>query len=91
MSGAARKEVISLYRELLRHSNRFSNYNFKEYALRRTREDFRANRNVTDGARVAELLAKGKGDLEVVRRQAALSSMFKPDMEYVINVHKSRM
>eukprot|EP00283_Hemiselmis_rufescens_P010792 CAMPEP_0173436130 /NCGR_PEP_ID=MMETSP1357-20121228/15776_1 /TAXON_ID=77926 /ORGANISM="Hemiselmis rufescens, Strain PCC563" /LENGTH=91 /DNA_ID=CAMNT_0014401185 /DNA_START=106 /DNA_END=381 /DNA_ORIENTATION=- len=91
MSGAGKKEVISLYRELLRHGNRFSNYNFKEYALRRTRDDFRANMSVTDGARVAELLSKGKADLEVVKRQAALSRMFKPDMEYVINVHKNRM
>mmetsp|Transcript_4101 Transcript_4101/g.9339 ORF Transcript_4101/g.9339 Transcript_4101/m.9339 type:complete len:92 (+) Transcript_4101:79-354(+) len=91
MSAVGKKEVISLYRELLRHGNRFSNYNFKEYVLRRTRDDFRSNRSVTDGARVAELVAKGRGDLEVVKRQAALSSMFKPNMEYIINVHKNKM
>jgi LYR motif-containing protein 4 len=37
----AKGDVLKLYRALLRHSRRFSDYNFREYALRRTREDFR--------------------------------------------------
>jgi hypothetical protein len=36
-------------------------------------------------SQVTELLAKGREELEVVKRQAALSNMFKPNMDYVIN------
>jgi len=36
-------------------------------------------------SQVTELLAKGREELEVVKRQAALSTMFKPNMDYVIN------
>jgi Complex 1 protein (LYR family) len=38
----ARSDVRKLYRALLRHSARFTDYNFREYALRRTREEFRS-------------------------------------------------
>ena len=36
-------------------------------------------------SQVTELLAKGREELEVVKRQAALSTMFKPNMDYIIN------
>lgn len=38
---------MSLYRGLIRHGKQFSNYNFKEYVLRRAREDFRLNRSAS--------------------------------------------
>jgi len=43
---------------------------------RRTRDDFAAGKAETDPAKVAELLAKGRAELEVIRRQATISSMY---------------
>ena len=37
---------------------------------------------------LAALLKKGREELEVVKRQSALSNMFKPNMGYVIENQK---
>jgi hypothetical protein len=52
---------------LLRQSNRFAAYNFREYFKRRTRDAFREHRGERDGAKTRELLAKAKKDLEVLK------------------------
>ena len=51
-------------------------YNFREYAQRRTRDAFREHVNERDPARVREFLAKGKTELEMLRRQAIVSGFF---------------
>lgn len=38
----AASDARKLYRALIRHGGRFADYNFREYVLRRTRDDFRA-------------------------------------------------
>jgi hypothetical protein len=74
---------------LFRYGKKFSNYNFREYVLRRAREDFRLNRNVSDPSKVASLLAEGQTNLGIVKRQATLSSMFSPEMQYVVEKRKT--
>lgn len=60
--------IVSLqYRQLLRQGNQFSAYNFREYALRRTRDAFRENRSVEDPRRVQELVQKGLKELQVLK------------------------
>lgn len=54
----------------------FSNYYFREYSLRRTREDFRANRSLTDPKRITELLDYGRRNLAVVKRQALIGKLY---------------
>lgn len=71
-----RGDVLKLYRALLRHSNRFADYNFREYALRRTREDFRAGAQETDTATIKRLYYEGLNNLTIIKRQAAISQMF---------------
>jgi hypothetical protein len=55
------------YRALLRQSNRFAAYNFREYSKRRTRDMFREHRGERDEAKAKELLAKARKDLEVLK------------------------
>lgn len=43
---AMQSSSISLCRQLLRTAHGFTNYNFREYALRMIREDFRSNRGL---------------------------------------------
>ncbi|KAI5815915.1 hypothetical protein BZA77DRAFT_314567 [Pyronema omphalodes] len=69
----------TLYRSLLRFSNRFAAYNFREYAKRRTRDAFREHQKVTDVERIKELLAKGQKDLRMLQRQTMVSQFFQND------------
>jgi hypothetical protein len=60
-------EVRSLYRSLSRTARQFANYNFREYAKRRTRDAFREHSTETDGRRVQELMQKGLKELQVLK------------------------
>jgi len=64
---------------LLRQSNRFAAYNFREYFKRRTRDTFREHRGERDEAKAKALLAKAKKDLEVLRRQAVISQFYQSE------------
>jgi hypothetical protein len=55
------------YRNLLRFSNRFSAYNFREYAKRRSRDAFREHQHEQDPKRIKELLARGDKELKVLQ------------------------
>ena len=84
----SKSAVLGVYRSLLRNSKNFQNYNFREYALRRTREDFRVNRNVSDPAKLAQLMLEAEQNLAVVKRQAALSMMYASNQQYVVELKK---
>ena len=79
------KESLTLYRELLRYGSRLAAYNFRTYALRRTRDAFRASAGVTDQRELQTLLTKGYKELAVLKRQSAISQMYSiPDNKLVV-------
>ncbi|CAK7274150.1 hypothetical protein SEPCBS119000_006021 [Sporothrix epigloea] len=65
--GAESLPVLTLYRQLLRQAQQFPAYNFREYALRRTRDAFRDNKAETDPRRVQELVQQGLKDLQMMK------------------------
>ncbi len=71
----SRLEVLSTYRALLREAKSFGHYNFREYFVRKTRAQFRANAKLVDQDNT-ELLNEAKRDLEVLKRQASISNMY---------------
>ncbi|KAJ9618238.1 hypothetical protein H2203_009154 [Taxawa tesnikishii (nom. ined.)] len=79
MSGSTAFEVRSLYRSLLRQSNQFAAYNFREYAKRRTRDAFRQQSTESDGRRIQELMQHGLKELQVLKRQTVVSQFFQLD------------
>jgi len=59
--------VRSLYRSLLRQSAQFSNYNFRTYARRRTRDAFHEHQREQDPRRIQELVQNGLKELQVMK------------------------
>lgn len=57
----------SQYRQLLRQSEQFTAYNFREYAKRRTRDAFREHKGEQDQRKVQELIQKGLNELQVLK------------------------
>lgn len=69
-------ESLSLYRRLLREASKLLNYNFREYAIRRIRDGFIANRSVSDPQELARVVADGKQNLDMLCRQVVISRIY---------------
>jgi len=52
---------------LLRQGGQFANYNFREYAKRRTTDAFREYATVSDERQVQELMQKGIRELQMMK------------------------
>ncbi|XP_050740431.1 LYR motif-containing protein 4-like [Eriocheir sinensis] len=77
MAAGGRREVLSLYKALLRESEKFTSYNYREYALRRVRDGFRKARNLTDEADQKRELEVAKESLEVIKRQVVIGNLYR--------------
>mmetsp|Transcript_24529 Transcript_24529/g.41025 ORF Transcript_24529/g.41025 Transcript_24529/m.41025 type:complete len:84 (-) Transcript_24529:216-467(-) len=80
----AAAEVPVLYRAFLREGNRYTNYNVKEYVLRRVKEKFAEGRALS-GADAAAALVRGRAEFEVVKRQAAISRLYTSELPSIMN------
>jgi hypothetical protein len=72
----SRSATIGLYRDLLRAARGFNNYNFREYALRRVREDVREGSTLSGDDALRLAYERGRQQLAMLRRQSAISAMF---------------
>jgi hypothetical protein len=52
---------------LLRQSQQFAAYNFREYAKRRTRDAFREHKAEQDPRKIQELIQKGLKELQMMK------------------------
>ena len=86
MSGLSRVLVLHLYRNMLKHARKLQDYNFRSYAIRRTRQGFRESKSVAP-EEAERLYQSGLKQLEVVNRQAIISSLF-PGMNSVLAARK---
>ncbi|GME67041.1 unnamed protein product [[Candida] boidinii] len=71
-----RSEILSLYRQFLRYSNKFEIYNFREYFIRKSRNEFKKYKDITEVEKARELLDQAKKDLLVIKRQSTISQMY---------------
>ncbi|OJJ43438.1 hypothetical protein ASPZODRAFT_19529 [Penicilliopsis zonata CBS 506.65] len=81
-------QVRSLFRSLLRQSSQFSNYNFRQYALRRTRDAFREHQTEKEERRIQELMQEGLQNLRMLKRQTVISQFYQLD-KLVVEGQKS--
>ncbi|KAL4805501.1 hypothetical protein BDV18DRAFT_141084 [Aspergillus unguis] len=72
-------QARSLFRSLLRQSSQFSNYNFREYALRRTKDAFREHQHEAEDRKVQELIQEGLQSLRMMKRQTVISQFYQLD------------
>ena len=79
---------LSLCRQLLRTANGFTNYNFREYALRIIREDFKSKRALS-GVEAVEARAEGFKQLQALERQVTVSKLFPQEKHAMESAVKS--
>ncbi|CAK4068645.1 unnamed protein product [Aphanomyces euteiches] len=79
------QEALRLYRSLLREASQYQNYTFRSYSQRRVKEEFRANK-ATSGTDLKAALAFGYEQLELLRRQVAISKMYPGEKSVMENI-----
>ncbi|XP_070490949.1 protein bcn92 [Chironomus tepperi] len=75
----SRRLVLSLYKDLLREGSKFPAYNFRMYALRRTKDAFKDNKSLTDGDMINKSIVEAKENLELIRRQVIIGHLYQAD------------
>ncbi|XP_029204936.2 LYR motif-containing protein 4-like [Acropora millepora] len=74
---ATAREVLQLYRQMLRVGKSFSSYNYRMYATRRIKDAFKENKNITDPEKIKSLMMKAEDSLEIMKRQVFLGQMYR--------------
>ncbi|XP_046375478.1 LYR motif-containing protein 4-like [Haliotis rufescens] len=76
MAISTRPQVLALYKSLLREARKFTEYNYRMYALRKTRDSFRTNKYVTDPQQIWNLLKDAQQNLTIIQRQVVVGQLY---------------
>lgn len=79
-------EVRALFRAILREGRKFPNYNVREYVKRRAREGFHEAAGLSDPPAVAALVKKAREELDVVKRQSIVYSLYTRKVKNVLEI-----
>ncbi|KAL2346448.1 hypothetical protein Fmac_000448 [Flemingia macrophylla] len=81
-------QVLSLFRCLLRVARDFPDYNIREYAKRRTIDAFRENATLSDPSSIYSAFSHGHSQLALLKRQAAVYSLYIPSLRSVMELQQ---
>merc|ERR1712156_90640 len=84
-----RSRILSLYKQLLRTSEHFNNYNFRNYALRRVKDGFQDAKLEKDPAAIESFINEAEQQLALVKRQTTIGQMFQ-EQKVVLEAMKSK-
>ncbi|XP_022907979.1 protein bcn92 [Onthophagus taurus] len=76
------RQILTLYKSLLREATRMPAYNFRTYALRKIRDSFHGNKGINQPEIVNRLFKEGKDSLEMLKRQVIIAKLY--DVEKLV-------
>ncbi|ODV83064.1 hypothetical protein CANARDRAFT_30290, partial [[Candida] arabinofermentans NRRL YB-2248] len=65
---------MSLYKQFMKYSNNFENYNFREYFIRKTKSNFKKLDELKGDN--TEMIKQFQNDLAILKRQSSISQMY---------------
>jgi len=71
-----KQAILSLYHKMLRSSQSFSSYNFREYFQNKTKQTFREMQSETDPKRLTDMYADAIKESAVLRRSAIINQLY---------------
>lgn len=78
MSGSS-SSILRLYKTLLRESQKFVDYNYRSYAVRRVQDAFKENKNITKQSEIEQQIKFAHENLNMIKRQATIGHLFNPN------------
>ncbi|KAL0809858.1 hypothetical protein ABMA28_011345 [Loxostege sticticalis] len=87
-SGVSKTQILSMYKLLMRESQKFANYNFRSYALRRVRDAFKENKSLSEPKAIKKEFEYAKENLNIIRRQAAIGDMYRTEKLVIENLNQ---
>ncbi|XP_029159407.1 LYR motif-containing protein 4 [Nylanderia fulva] len=72
----SRSAILYLYRNLIGESKKWDSYNYRMYALRKIRDEFKENKTLTDQEKIKQCYEKGQEALAAIRRQVILGHLY---------------
>ena len=76
MALSTNRAVLSLYKTMLRESQKFTDLNYRSWALRRVRDGFRANSKLAEQSSVERQIQYAKQNLIIMKRQTTVGQLF---------------
>ena len=76
MASTTSLKVLSLYKRLLRESAKFSDNNYRSYAIRKVRYGFKQGAKETEPAKIDETISYAKNSMEIIKRQSIIGNLF---------------
>ena len=76
MAGGTSTKVLSLYKTMLRESQKFVDKNYRSYAIRRVKDGFKEGAKERDESKIKENILKAKDNLSIIRRQSTIGHLF---------------
>jgi len=73
---AARQQVLSAYKNLLRAASKWEHYGFREYTKIRARDAFRQNIGLTDKDTISKCIKEAQDGVELIKRQSVVGNLF---------------
>ncbi|XP_072937576.1 LYR motif-containing protein 4 homolog [Epargyreus clarus] len=81
-----KNQVLALYKSMLRESQKFPNYNFRAYALRRIKDAFKASKTLTDPKIIKKEFEFAQQNFALIKRQVVIGDMFRTDKLVIENL-----
>ncbi|KAL6268629.1 hypothetical protein P5V15_001763 [Pogonomyrmex californicus] len=72
----SRDAILSLYRNLIRESKKWNSYNYRMYALRKIRYEFKENKTLQDKDKIKQCYEKGQETLKIIKKQVILGDLY---------------
>ncbi|XP_071864861.1 LYR motif-containing protein bcn92 [Bombus fervidus] len=76
MMASSRKVILSLYRNLIRESKKWNSYNYRLYALRKIRHEFKQNKTIQDKEEINKCYNRGLESLQIIKRQVTIGNLY---------------
>jgi hypothetical protein len=83
-SSSTTTPLQSLYKTLLRQAKKYPQYNYREYALRKIKEEFGAAKAISDPQELAKFMAKEEQTLEQLKRMVKVQELYCNDSEKLV-------